>query len=92
MRKKIRREIYKKIDAERKYQDEKWGWDFDTKNTLNDWISYIARYAGRAGSMNISTEEARELLLKAVAIGVAALEQDKFAPRHYDITEDDTND
>lgn len=37
--------IFNEIMTERDYQVERWGNEFDDKNTPNDWASYIMRYA-----------------------------------------------
>lgn len=82
--------IFDEIVKERNYQDSKWGTAFDDKNTLNDWCVYIVEYLGRASSfVNVDDlANQRRLLLKAVTIGVAALEafdrNKKFASRHYE--------
>jgi hypothetical protein len=76
------------ILAERDYQDEMWGQAFDNNNTINDWVSYITRYCGRATCMDADTENQREAMVKVAALAVAALEafdrNGKFAPRHYE--------
>jgi hypothetical protein len=84
----IREDIFSEISGERDYQDSRWGIEFDDKNTINDWITYINRYMAKAGTFGASKEVQRTALLKAITIGVAALEtfdrNEKFAPRHYD--------
>jgi hypothetical protein len=84
----MRKQIFEQIEAERKYQDGKWGDEFDKKNTLNDWVTYINIYAGQAAKMGNSKEEQRTQMLKVATLAVAALERfdenDGFAPRHYD--------
>lgn len=80
-----RKEIFNLIDKERDYQE---GF-LDSKNTLNDWITYICHYATRAGMPWVKGHtarlvQAREGLIKAAAVCVAALEQDDIALRHYD--------
>lgn len=85
---KKRKFIFDEIEAERKYQDEKWGVDFDEKNTLNDWWAYINHYFAKAAAMGNTKEQQRKALIKVAALGVAALERfdenDGHAPRHYD--------
>jgi len=81
--------IVDQILAERDYQDQKWGTDFDNRNTVNDWATYTNLYLGRATSMGATKETQRLGILKAAAILVAALEtfdrNDGFANRHYDV-------
>lgn len=82
-----REKIFAQIEAERSYQDAKWGTAFDDKNTVNDWVVYIGQYAGDAARMNIQPQDSREKLLKVAALAVAALEtfdrNGGFAARHY---------
>ena len=84
----MRQKIYNEIETERAYQDQQWGDEFDKKNTLNDWVSYMNTYCGQASKMGTPKDDQRKQLLKAVTIGVAALERfdtdNGFAPRHYD--------
>jgi hypothetical protein len=81
-------ELFKEIELERAYQDNKWGDEFDKKNTINDWASYINIYLGRACEMGRPKNQQRENLIKVAALAIAALERfDEnlgFAPRHYD--------
>lgn len=83
-----RTKIFKEIDDERDYQEDKWGVEFDDKNTINDWVTYITKYAGESAFIEDDKAEQRKKLLKAVTIGVAALERfdenGGFPPRHYD--------
>lgn len=80
--------VYDEIREERTYQDEKWGTEFDDKNTLNDWCTYIVMYLGKAAYMGSPKEAQRSFFLKVAALAVAALEafdrNNGFAPRHYD--------
>lgn len=89
----LREEILRDIQVEQQYQDAKWGTAFDDKNTLNDWVAYIARYLGKVdapayglGTLNLA--EVQKQLVKVAALAVAAIEtlhrNKGFAPRHYD--------
>lgn len=82
------RQIFNEIQAERLYQDNKWGTEFDDKNTLNDWIVYINNYAAKAAFMGNTPEEQRAALIKVASLAVAALEtfdrNNGFPKRHYD--------
>lgn len=84
----MRDKIFKEIEIERIYQEERWGVDFDNKNNINDWVSYINTYTGQASKITSDKAEQRRQLLKAVTIGIAALERfddnDGFPPRHYE--------
>lgn len=79
-----RQEIFAAVEAERAYQDEKWGTAFDDKNTVNDWTSYIVKYLGQAVTMPWSSTAWRTQLIKVMALCSAALERDTYPPRHYD--------
>ena len=79
-----RQEIFNLIDAERAYQESKWGTDFDNKNTPNDWVSYIARYLGNAVTLPWNRNAFRTAMLKVAALAVAVLERETYSPRHYD--------
>lgn len=84
----MREKIFGEISVEREYQDGKWGTEFDDKNTLNDWITYIGMYGSYAAKMGASKEDQRNNMLKVAALAIAALEtfdrKGGFAPRHYD--------
>lgn len=83
-----RRTILNEIRAERKYQDENWGTEFDDRNTLNDWSTYVNIYMAQASAMTATPKEQRENMLKAATLLVAAIEtfdrNGTFAPRHYE--------
>lgn len=79
-----RHDIFKQIEEERTYQNARWGNDFDSKNTPNDWVAYIAKYLGQTVTMPFNDAVFRKQLLKVATLAVAALEQEKYAPRHYD--------
>jgi len=81
-----REDIFKAIEAERAYQDSKWGTEFDDKNTPNDWVAYITAYLGKSISVSKPWDEEvfRTAMLKVAALSVAVLEREDYAPRHYD--------
>jgi uncharacterized protein YcbX len=79
-----RRTIFAAIETEREYQDDKWGKTFDHRNTPNDWVAYISKYLGQAVTLPWNPVQFREQMLKVAALAVAVLEQDDYAPRHYD--------
>lgn len=83
-----REDIFRQINAERDYQNSKWGTAFDDANTINDWVTYINQYASDAAIMDASLSYQRERLIQVAALAVAALEtsyrNDGFAPRHFD--------
>ena len=43
-----RDDVFKLIDDERKYQDSRFGVEFDKMNTLGHWIIYIEEYLNQA--------------------------------------------
>ena len=82
-----RQEIFAEIEKERAYQDTQWGTEFDNKNTLNDWAMYVVQQLGKATQHELPKEERRVRFMKAITLGIAALERDfdsEVAPRHYD--------
>jgi hypothetical protein len=80
----VRDAIFDQIDAERAYQNQKWGNAFDSKNTPNDWVAYISKYLGQTVTMPFDETTFRKQLLKVASLAIAALEQESYAPRHYD--------
>lgn len=79
-----RKDIFDQIEIERAYQDSKWGPNFDDKNTVNDWVTYMMSYLGKAVTFPLDINAFRTAILKVATLGVAILEQDSYAPRHYD--------
>lgn len=82
----LREHIFVDINGEREYQIAKWGNEFDAKNTPNDWVAYISKYLGQTVTMPFNEDVFRTQMLKVAALAVAALEQETYAPRHYDTT------
>jgi len=80
--------IYEDVKAELNYANERWGTEFDDKNTLNDWINYIGIYLGQAGSIGTPKEEQRVQMVKALGLCMSAINSfdrnDGWAPRHYE--------
>lgn len=84
-----RKEIIGEIMRERAYQQERWGDEFDSKNTANDWLAYIGGYLGRALTMPWNPAQFRVGLVKVATLCVAAIEWcdrtgGEMPPRHYD--------
>lgn len=78
---------FEDIKNELDYAVAKWGTEFDSKNTLNDWITYSIIYLGRAGNMNQDKGETRRQLVKAAGLVVSAIEwldSGNMPKRHYD--------
>lgn len=81
--------ILSEIKAEREYQQGKWGDEFDSKNTPNDWVAYVAIYLGRAVTLPWNKEVFRTSLVKVATLCVAAIEwcdrtNGNMPKRHYD--------
>lgn len=72
--------VTEEVEKEREYQKEKWGDEFDSKNTPNDWIVYIINYTGKTFIGN------KVGYIKVLALTAAAYEwADRgMAKRHYD--------
>ena len=80
--------IFEEIHEERVYQEERWGTEFDDRNTANDWVSYIIRYASNGCAFNMSQEDFETAMKKVATLAVAAIETSRRnggpAKRHYD--------
>lgn len=81
--------ILNEIKVEREHQDKKWGDTFDSKNTANDWVAYIAKHAGMAVTLPWNATTFRTQLVKVATICVAAIQwidrtKGDIAKRHYD--------
>jgi len=80
--------IMRKIREEVAAQAEIYGDGFDERNTSNDWVSYICRYACRAANVRTTAEDQRGALIKVAALCVSAMlvleRNEGFAPKHYD--------
>lgn len=79
-------EFVAKMVAERAYQVNKWGHEFDSKNTANDWVAYIARYVDSAVTLPWDKEQFQKGLVKVATLCAAAYEWSEkgMANRHYD--------
>lgn len=83
-----RKQVFTEIEKELKYSD-KWGKIFDDKNTPNDWIAYITKYAGQAVTLPWNSDTFRSQLIKTAGLCISAVEaldrnNNKLAKRHYD--------
>ena len=74
-------EVYNEIDAELTYQYERWGIDADdTKNTPNDFVSYISHHSTRwfnggfAPYDKQTTDTFRKQMIKTAALAIAAVQ------------------
>ena len=80
--------IFEEIDGELKNAAARWGTDFDDNNTSNDWVAYVAKYAGQAVTLPFSRAVFEENMKKIAGIAVSAIEASRRnggpAPRHYD--------
>ena len=80
------------LQKERDRAVELWGEDFDTANTLNDWVTYICTYATRASDFRNRKDASAQYaaLIKAANLALTAaarVRSEKVAPRHYDLAE-----
>lgn len=69
--------IYTEIKAERAYQDNRWGKNFDDNNSIYNWAAFITNYAtnGLTGNPLHATRVAfRKNMVKVAALAVAAIE------------------
>ena len=81
-----REDVYKLIDGEREYQNERWKNDIMPSGTW-EWIVYMEDYLAEAKHI-LSRQEAPEcypaamaIIRKVTAMGVAAMEQIKTPAR-----------
>lgn len=81
-----REDVYKLIDGEREYQNERWKNDIMPSGTW-EWIVYMEDYLTEAKHI-LSRQEAPEcypaamaIIRKVTAMGVAAMEQIKTPAR-----------
>lgn len=85
---KVHAKIYNEILNELEYANDKWGTEFDDKNTMNDWVTYICMYATDAAKMNTCPADARSKLLKTAGLALSALatleRNGSFDKRHYE--------
>lgn len=89
----VRERIFCDIREERLYQEDKWGSEFDAKNTADDWVTYIAHYATAAAPIGVisapfDVENFKTKMLKVATLAVAAIEaaelNNGIAKRHFD--------
>jgi len=75
------------IEGELDYAAEKWGTDFDDKNTLNDWVTYATLYGTDAAKMGNGQDVQYSFLIKAAGLLIIAanrVRRGEVAPRHYE--------
>lgn len=69
--------VYDEIQAERAYQNQKWGTAFDDQNTPHQWMGYVAAYGARNLAGNPSAVDVAKFrvdMLKVASIAIAAVE------------------
>ena len=81
--------VLEELNSQLNYQDEKWGTEFDDKNTMNDWIAYLSKYNGQALTLeNNNAGNFVTNMYKVAGIAVAAIEavsrNGGLPKRHYD--------
>lgn len=74
---------------ERRYSKGKWYSEFDDKNTLNDWVTYICMYATQAARIfqAENPDVIYSKLIKSANLAMLAAERvrtGKRGKRHYD--------
>jgi hypothetical protein len=75
-----RDQIYQDINAERDAQDAQHGGaEHDDAHSLNDFVAFIARHAGKA--VDAPLVEQRKQMVRVAALAVAVIEKvDRAAP------------
>lgn len=77
-------DFVEKLKAEHEYS-KKWGDDFDSKNTANDWVAYISKYLGQAVTLPWDSETFKKNLVKVANLAATAYSRaDSLPKRHYD--------
>ncbi len=72
-----RDKIFAEINAERQYQEDKWGNDNDDKlNTPFHWVTWVTQELTRFtnGTWNPPVANFRKAMVKTAAVAVAAIE------------------
>lgn len=80
----VRQEVMKVIDAERKYQEEKWGGeDHDELHSEGDWMLFIEHHLNKAKAYYSTGngEAARDEMRKVATLGIAYGEALGLKPR-----------
>lgn len=73
----MRQQIFSEVEAERQYQENKWGNAFDDKNSPYNWSAYIGQYSTRnliGDPAKVDPAKFRADMVKVAAIAVAAIE------------------
>lgn len=73
----IRSDVYKAIDSERDYQDNKWGEQVDRSHEVESYVLYMEHYLHKVReelSTKSGVSEGLEQLRKVVALGIACFE------------------
>jgi len=77
-----RSEVYKRLDAERDYQDQKWTLSNiengipDEEKPLDEWLSFIQFHVNKARKLahHLNTKDGLHELRKLTTLGIVALE------------------
>jgi hypothetical protein len=79
-----REDVYKLLDLERRYQDEKW--NGDSEKSVAEWLIYIERHLNAAKKhVYVSNySEALEQIRKIAGIGIACMEYNETRARKND--------
>ncbi len=85
----VTQQDYDALKREQDYAHEKWGDEFDDRNTLNDWVTYAAMYSTDAARMDCQNDQDWQyrMLIKAAGLLMAAatrVREDRLTARHYD--------
>ena len=80
-------DFFRAILIEFAHQMDKWGEDFDAKNTANDWVACVVIELNKSNLAN-EPEKALNGLVKVATLGyagaIASIRLGGPAPRHYD--------
>ena len=72
-----RKKVYKLVNEERDYQNDKWHITDQSEYKVSDWLTMIKKYLNDAenATFNVNKDEAMNAIKKITSLGVAAMEQ-----------------
>jgi hypothetical protein len=71
-----RQDVYEALDAERSYQDQKWG-TLDSRNSVGDFLTYMVELSRKADELSNPDypERSLDIIRKITGVAVACMEQ-----------------
>jgi hypothetical protein len=79
--------VLQELQEENLYSVNKWGVEFDNRNTANDWNTYIGIYNAQACRTDATPGDFRKNMLKVANLALSAIlaydRNNGLPPRHY---------